>query len=188
MKLSSGADGELPRLTPTAATVWWATAGAAVTLALVVAFVLWPADGAPTPEVGTTTTNVATTSTTRASTTSSTRPATTSTVAAPPESAPAVDLEPARQTAAAFVVGWLRPGSVEERTAALAGVTSPYLLPMVAAIPAERLPVAELVGVGDAAFDGYTATVPAALTDASSVKVTLARTQGGWLVRDIEPV
>lgn len=167
---------------------WWWLVGTFVMICLVGVAVLWPVDEARTPEAGTTTTSVGATSTTRASTTSSTRPATTSTVAAPPESAVAVDLEPARQTAAAFIVAWLRPGSVEERTAALAGVTSPYLLPMVVTIPAERLPVAELVGVGDVAFDGYTATVPATLTDASSVKVTLARTQGGWLVRDIEPV
>lgn len=104
-----------------------------------------------------------------------------------PEKPAPVDLEPARQAVAAFVPAWLTPGTPEERTAALLPSTSPGLLIALADVPAENLPAATLTGVGAATFDGYTAKVPASLSDGSTVVVELVETAAGWRVTDVRP-
>lgn len=166
--------------------VGWLLAGLAG-VACVAVVVLWPTSPAPLPAVVTSTSGArpSTSSTGTAPTSSTVKPTTTVALAAP-ESVPPVDLEPARQTAAGFVVAWLRPASFEERVAALEPVTSSRLLSLAADIPPENLPAAELVGVGDVTWDGYTAVVPGELTDGSHVKVTLQQTAVGWRVTGID--
>jgi hypothetical protein len=166
----------------------WLLPAAAGGLALLAIF--WPRpEHAPAPASPTTTSGtslVATTTTTLASPTTTVVLAPAVSLAQPaPETTKAADLDAARTVVAAFVPAWLAPGSPDERRAALAPVASPGLVDLLAEVPAENLPAASLASVGAPAFDGYTATVPATLTDGSAVLVDVVETAAGWRVSDV---
>jgi hypothetical protein len=84
--------------------------------------------------------------------------------------------------ARAFVAAWLNPGSVDQRTVALAPYTSAQLLSQVVGIAPGALPVAVVQSVGEVDSDGLRAVVSVRLTNGLVVAVELVETAAGWQV------
>jgi hypothetical protein len=185
MRLSGDSE-DRGRRTPV---VLWVAAGCVALLVPLAAFACRPTpDPVPVTVEPTTTTTVLPTSTVSLiPAVTVTQPATTTTVLPPEKDHVAPDAaDSVRETVEGFVSGWLTPGDVETRTAALAPHASPQLVWALASVPPDNLPEATLVSVEVGQMSELQADAVATLSNGWQVTVDVVSTLDGWKVRYYE--